>query len=248
MVAKMGDRQPPLNPMISIIHPSRSRPQQAFDTFKRWSETCDVTFEYILSIDFSDPCNMEYMELFFNTSAIVTCNHNKSAIDAINRAAEHTTQNLLIQISEDFYCFPGWGKTILEVTKDREDFLLKTNDGTQGWIVTLPIMDRKFYEANGYFYYPLYSHMFCDTDLTHKADIEKKLIIRNDITFEHRHYQTRKTQKDAVNEKNDRTWGQGQDLYLQRFREAFGTDKDVWDLSPQAAAHIRWIKQRLNAA
>jgi len=233
--------------VISILHPSRSRPQQAFETFRRWTQSCDVTFEYILSIDFDDPCKEEYWELFltnYPSSPIVTCNHNRSAIDAINRAATYATQNLLIQISEDFYCFPGWGKTILDATKGKEDFLLKTNDGTQGWIVTLPIMDRKFMEANGYFYHPGYSHMFCDTDLTHKADIEKKLIIRNDITFQHNHYTTKKTQKDAVNEKADRTWSQGQSLYFERLKDGFGTCLDIWDLSPQAEAHKRWLKVR----
>lgn len=215
------------------------------ETFFRWTSQCGVPYEYILSIDLDDPQKLEYMDLFWNTGVIVLCSRNSSAVDAINAGAARAKHNLFIQISEDFDCFRDWGKTLIEATHGKEDFLLKTNDGTQGWIVTLPILDRKFYEANGYFYYPEYKHMFCDTDLTHKADILHKLIIRNDITFIHNHYQTRRTPKDEINEKADKTWKQGQDLYIERVKNAFGTGKNVWDLSPQSAAHQRWLKQRL---
>lgn len=231
--------------VISIIHPSRSRPAQAFEAFKRWTSLIGEPYEYILSLDIDDDTKFDYFNLFQSTGALITVNTNRSAVDAINRGAEWSKGDILIQISEDFYCFENWGKTVLQAVEGKEDFLLKTDDGTQGWIVTLPIMDRKFYEANGYFYHPGYLHMFVDSDLTHMADIQKKLIIRNDILFEHRHYQTKKTPKDALNEKADKTWTQGQNLYFQRLKEAFGTSCNVWDVSKQASKHIRWVRERL---
>lgn len=214
---------------------------------RRWVDSSGVEVEYILSIDMSDPDKMKYFDLFqsLDVPNLILCNNNRSAVDAINRAAEKAKHNLFVQISEDFDCFQDWGKVLIEATKGKEDFLLKTNDGTQGWIVTLPIMDRKFYEANGYFYFPGFSHMFCDTDLTHKADIQKKLIVRNDITFFHNHYTTRKTKKDAVNEKADATWNAGMALYFERLKDGFGTGLNIWDVSPEAAAHVRWLKKRL---
>lgn len=232
--------------MISIIHPSRSRPELAYKAMRRWVDSAGVEVEYILSLDMDDPDKMKYFDLFqsLEVSSLILCNNNRSAVDAINRGAEKASHDLFIQISEDFDCFENWGQVLIEATKGKEYFLLKTNDGTQGWIVTLPIMDRKFYEANNYFYYPGYFHMFCDTDLTHKADIQKKLIIRNDITFQHNHYTTKKTKKDQVNEKADRTWAQGQTLYFERLKDGFGTGLNIWDLSPQAEAHKRWLKVR----
>lgn len=231
--------------MISIIHPSRSRPQQAFDAYKRWTSQIGSDFEYVLSLDLDDKTKFDYFELFMGTGILITVNTNRSAVDAINHGATLTNGELLIQISEDFYCPMNWGRIILQAVEGKEDFLLKTDDGTQGWIVTLPIMDRRFYEANGYFYFPDYAHMFCDTDLTHKADIQKKLIIRNDIKFQHNHYTTKKTAKDDLNDRADKTWNQGQQLYMKRVKEAFGTGLDIWDLSPQAEKHKRWLRVRM---
>lgn len=214
---------------------------------RRWVDSAGVEIEYILSIDMSDPDKMRYFDLFqaLDVPNLILCNNNRSAVDAINRGAERAKYDLFIQISEDFDCFENWGVALIEATKGKKDFLLKTNDGTQGWIVTLPIMDRKFYEANGYFYFPSFEHMFCDTDLTHKADIQKKLIVRNDITFQHNHYTTRKTPKDAINEKADGTWSRGMMIYFERLKDGFGTGLDIWDVSPEAAPHVRWLKKRL---
>lgn len=230
---------------ISIIHPSRSRPDKAYQTAIKWLNRIGegVEREYILSIDLDDPYRAEYERLFLGR-----CIHtsvNRSAIDAINKAAKISTGDILIQIAEDFDCPNNWGNIIQEATKDENDWLLKVNDGTQGWIVTLPIMDRSFYESNGYFYYPEFSHMFVDTDLTHKADIQKKIIWRNDIIFEHQHYSTGKTQKDTVSEKADKTWNQGEALYLKRCREGFGTKLDIWDISMNGIGHRNWLKRKL---
>lgn len=235
---------------ISIIHPSRNRSNKAFQTALQWignlSNTVD--FEYILSLDFDDSSLGDYQELF-NTIRFVRIQvgNNRNAVEAINGAALGVKGNLLVVVSDDFECFQNWDLAIIEATKGKENFLLKTNDGTQGWIVTLPIMDYAFYNSNGHVYYPSYKHMFCDTDLTHKADLEKKLIIRNDIEFIHNHYSVNHSHKDDVSEKADSTWTFGEALYLLRCKTVFGTEyKDIFDISPQANGHIAWLKNKLN--
>lgn len=112
----------------------------------------------------------------------------------------------------------------------------------------MPVMTRDYYESKGYIYHPDYTHMFCDTHLTHVADIEKKLIFRNDLVFPHNHYSTGKSKKDAVNIKNDSTWAQGEAAYLRHCRNKFGMNVDIFNLSKEAhqAGHVAWLKKKLH--
>lgn len=230
--------------MLSILHPSRQRPKQAFDAMRRWTSSCGEDFEYILSLDIDDPTKHEYFDLFqsLELNHLIICNSNRSAVDAINQAAKRSQGDIIIQISEDFYCFENWGKEIIKATEGKSNFLLKTDDGTQGWIVTLPIMDVEFMASNGWFYCPDYRHMFVDTHLTHLADMTGRLLIRNDIKFQHRHYTTKSSLKDELNVKADATWNQGKYVYLDWVKK----QADPFKLSPQAEPHKRWLKQQLS--
>lgn len=236
---------------ISLLHPSRSRPQQALETMVHWLQNIEYpqTWEYILSVDSNDPKIDEYhalgMKGLQNVCMIV--NDNQNLVQAANKAAAKVSiSDILILISDDFKCFKGWNKSIVSALEGKSG-VLKTFDGVQRYIVTLPILTKDYYDQQGYIYYPKYTHMFCDLDQTHKSDLQKKLIIRNDIVFSHNHYSKGGHPKDAVNIKADKTWNQGERVYLQRCRERFGLGNvNVYNLSPEArrAGHINWMKKK----
>lgn len=232
---------------ISILHPSRSRPQQALQTAHAWIKAMSGqhSWEYILSIDKSDPLLSEYEELFYPPNVFVADNHN--VVEAANVAAKASIGEILILISDDFRCFPDWDLVIIKALEGKSG-VLKTFDGIQKWIVTLPIMTRDYYQEQGYLYDPECEHMFCDTIMTHKADLQGKLIIRNDIVFNHDHYSVNGQKKDAVNIKADKTWPQGERVYLQRCKERFGIPPpvNIYDLSMEAmkSGHIAWMKRK----
>jgi hypothetical protein len=79
-------------------------------------------------------------------------------------------------------------------------------------------MDRKYFNRFGYIYYPEYHHMFCDTEMTAVADLTgRKIDLRsNEFVFRHIHYTTGLSHRDIINEKNDATWAQGEELYNRR--------------------------------
>lgn len=209
---------------ISIIHPSRGRPQQAFETATRWIGNSESAFEYILSLDNDDPKLNEYKKLFdedHNIYQLAIGFNNQSAINAINFGAELATGDLLIVISDDMDCFPGWDTALLNELSGKSDFVLKTRDGIQKTLVTLPIVDRTFYNRYGYIYFDGYSHMCADQELTAVAIMTGKLLY-SDLLFEHRHYITGKTQRDSINEKNDATYTQGQKIFDERLKNNFG--------------------------
>jgi len=234
----------PMDKKISIIHPSRSRGNQAFQTYQKWINKSKNpnNIEYILSLDDNDPMLELYNFLFKSIPITIITNNNRSAIDAINKAAQISTKEILIQIAEDFDCPQDWDEILLNNLKDKEDFIVKTNDGTQDWIITLPIMDRKYFNRFGYIYYPEYLHMFSDTELSHVADfLERKIYL--DIYFPHNHYTTGKNIRDEVSIKADSTWNQGETLYLGRLKNNFNLENITGKLKC-GPSHISWLKNK----
>lgn len=227
---------------ISLIHPSRGRAELAKHVYDNWMDKADnpESIEYILSIDTNDPQRVDYL---FTFDCEVIVNGNKSAIEAINNAAKVATGELLIVVSDDFDCQKGWDTKLLSYLKGKEDFIVKTYDGLQPWLITLPIMDRKYYERFGYIYYPEYKHMFCDTEMTCVGDLLDKTILVP-LLFQHKHYtQAGGIKKDAISVKNDATWGQGEKLYLSRIKNNFGIDNPMGVLRCDNA-HVQWLRSK----
>lgn len=237
--------------VISLIHPSRSRPQKAFNAAQRWISKAGCQVEYRLSIDDHDPFKGDYLTLFEDVNLLytdfdlenikVSMLPNRSAIDAINNAAEDAKQNIIVVMSDDFDCPHDWGKKIIESTKGKTDWIAKTPDGIQSWLITLPIMDRAYYNRFGYIYHPDYAHMFCDTELTCVADLTGRKITL-DIPFVHNHYSTGRSQKDEVSIKADATWAQGESLFLSRAKNKFGLQNPPGKIT--SVEYINWMRQK----
>lgn len=210
---------------ISLIHPSRSRPKEALTTSAAWLSRAynSLYIEYILSLDTSDPRLNDYHDALRKQSIV---NDNRSAIQAINKAAEKATGDLLIVISDDFSCEQDWDVKLLDALHGKEDFIVKTPDGYQKTLITLPIMDRKYYERFGYIYHPDYKHLWCDTEMTVVGHMLGR-VIDVDVLFEHMHHSLGKSKKDKISEKNDATWQQGKRVFHERLKSNFGVENPL---------------------
>lgn len=199
---------------ISIIHPTRGRKIQAINTMKKWLNLADCPYdiEYIFSIDSDD--TEEWNDINHH-NVFIFRNANKSTVEAVNIAAKKTTANIMIVVSDDFSCIQGWDTLLLNEIEYKSDFLLKTFDGIQNTLVTLPILDRIYYNRFGYIYHPDYLHMHCDEEMT-IVSLMLGRYIKSDLMFEHEHHSTGKTIKDSISIKNDDTWNHGQDTINRR--------------------------------
>ena len=230
---------------ISIIHASFGRPELQALTAWKWIERTsgDHDIEYLLSIDKSDPS--EYPDSISWKQDYVTAkvikNDTNTSVAAINKAASKSTGDILIVISDDFDCPKNWDDLIVETVGDKTDWILKTQDGTQPWIITLPIMDRAYYESYGYVYRPGFLHMFCDCELTHQADIDGRKLTSS-IEFKHNHYSVGGITKDSTSNKADKTWEQGKKMYLAKCKEWMELGIDIYKLPQEAKGHINWLK------
>ncbi len=214
---------------ITVIHASRGRSKQAFETAKKWVDSSSYWFEYILSLDSDDIELEEYKRLFGRDESHYTLlidDNKQSAIEAINWAAQKATGDILVVISDDFECPENWDIEIMKELSGKSDFVLKTKDGIQKTLVTLPIMDRVYYDRYGYVYHPDYRHMGADVELTAVAIMTGKLL-HSDLVFPHLHYTTGITEKDAINEKNDLTYEHGDEVLQRHKVNNFEIEKPV---------------------
>lgn len=236
---------------ITLIHPSYGRPKLAEETYYEWMNNAAAphNIEYIMSVDRSDPEFNNYYNLRPGQRQRwrfgLRINDSTTAIKAINNAAGDASGDLLIVVSDDFSCPKNWDVDLLRHIGERRDFAVKTWDGLQPWIITLPIMDREYYNRFGYIYYPEYEHMFCDTEMTHVADLLDKVLLVN-MEFPHRHYsQPGGIAKDAVSVKNDITWAQGEVLYLHRMGCNFDLpESEIKGVLRCDKSHLNWLRNK----
>jgi len=209
---------------VSCIHPSRSRPQQAYETYVKWISKAGISpslIEYIVSVDSDDESLPEYIVLFHG-HAKIAIHDNRSCVDAINNAVSYATSNLFVVVSDDFDCPTGWLQELTDLLKGKEDFIVKVHDGHQPVIITLPIMDRAYYNRLGYIYFPEFQHQFVDTDMTAIAHLLGK-VIELPMTFPHLHPAWDNSIKvDELYKRNNATWRQGEKLYRSRIKTNFG--------------------------
>lgn len=232
--------------LISILHPSRSRITQSFRTFRKWIEKASVNkgtaIQFIPSVDVDDPTLQDYIAQYGNFGVNVIVGNNRSAVDAINNAAKVAEGNILIVVSDDTDCPDNWADKIIEATQDKTDWIAKTLDGIQKWIITMPVMDRAYYNRFGYIYHPDYLHMFCDTELTCVADLTERKIEIN-VPFIHNHYSTGKSVRDAVSDKADKTWSQGEKVFVERYKRNFDLIDPPGKI--KSVEYLNWIKGKL---
>ena len=245
---------------VSLIYPSRGRPEKCASTLDKWIARAAVLPEIILSVDSDDKDLKDYEAIADLSYPRLVVNPNQNIVQAVNHGAKQSTGDILVVISDDFDNPPQhWDSLIIEAIEKaqkegyEDGILLRVNDMSdnekvhQPWIVTLPIMDRLWYERCGYVYHPDYQHMFCDTDQTHMAELAGTLVDASHIRIPHNHWQSGLNELDNTNIRANSTWDQGEKLYAERAANNFGLKSHEVLGSftyKEHAAHIAFMAQR----
>jgi hypothetical protein len=217
--------------MISLIHPSRGRPEKSFKTVTDWCISSGVETDVIVSIDQSDANNFQYyrkyavFDLISLAKGSIIINDNTSVVDATNRAAEKATGDILLYLSDDFKCFPNWGVAVEdEFAKYSGPTLIKVDDCLQKFhvpVLTIPIMNRELYTKLGYFFHPDFKSMFCDEHLYWKTMQLGALKFAPHLKFEHCHVSVGKAPDDETYRRSARNWEQGKAMFAKHKAEGF---------------------------
>lgn len=213
----------------------------AYEAFTEWmgKSSGNHSIEYILSLDDDEPQLDCYKKQFDEYPIKMLIGKNRSMVDAINAAAEKSTGDCLIVVSDDFGCpdqwdeklradpglLVGFGDVELMNLNGGLEFAIHINDTIttreQG-VMTLPIISRAAYEKLGHIYNPVYFSMFADNEL---YDVCKNngWLIHSDLIFEHRHWVNGKNPRDETyNRENDTAvYNSGQKIYEARRAAGF---------------------------
>lgn len=206
--------------LISILHPSRSRPKQSYETISKWILKAGIKdFEILVAVEYDEWDT--YVNHYSSTQfPIKMCPGDYgTAVNAINSLSRITQGNIMIVVSDDTDAPLNWAARILKYTEGKRDFVMKVRDGIQPKMITQPILDRVYFQRDGWIYHPRFKHCFADqffTDLAHK----RKRVITKNILFKHNHYSVSKSKKrDAQYERTDATFNEGREIYKELKKE-----------------------------
>lgn len=202
--------------MISLLHPSRGRPEKSYRNAMEWIQKAGTEVELIVSLDYSDHDLLKYTELYGCGDNIIVSD-NISVVDATNKAAKSTTGDILLYLSDDFKCFDHWAVAVeKEFQKYDGPTLIKVDDCLQKFhvpVLTIPIMNRELYQALGYFWHPGYMSMFVDEHLYWRAKKLNALQLAPHLKFEHQHVSVGKAKDDETYRRSAANWDQGKVLF-----------------------------------
>jgi glycosyltransferase involved in cell wall biosynthesis len=200
--------------LISLIHPSRGRPEKAYSNYINWMhKSSGGGVEHILSLDSDDKTLKDYRRLF--DKYIV--NDNTCVVEATNHAAKKAKGDILIYLSDDFDCPNEWDLKIINKVKGKTKFLLKVDDCLQKFsvpVLTIPIMSRQLYQDLDYFWHPDYKSMFCDCDLFETC--KPWMINAPELKFPHLHPANGKAENDDTYKRSSAHWDQGKAVFKRR--------------------------------
>jgi hypothetical protein len=209
--------------MISLIHPSRGRPQKSFDNAIEWIAKAGCEVELIVSIDTTDDCAGLYVGMYKSVKVLIK--DNKSVVEATNHAAKEASGDILIYLSDDFKCPDNWAVSVEnEFKKYVGPTLLKVYDKLQAFnipVLTIPIMNRALYERLGYFFHPDYKSMFVDEHLYWVCKKLHALKMAPHLEFPHEHVSIGKAKDDDTYRNSAKNWSQGQALFAKHKAEGF---------------------------
>jgi len=181
---------------------------------------------WVFSVDVDDETfQNEDFDVFLQNLKIdyiiyIANSHGK--IDAINRdvASIINDWDILLNISDDqLPVMRGYDDVIRDTMPNNLDFSLWFNDGHQNDIITQEILGRKYYEDQGYIYFPEYKSFFCDNESTIVAQKKNKLIKSPLCIIKHFHphwgYNDH-IQQDQLYITNDAYWEHDKNLFNQR--------------------------------
>lgn len=215
--------------MITIIHPSKGRPGKSFLTMCKWLERAGFSIELVAVIDNDDLFKDEYYKLYQDLTKqfkkheirlIVATSTN--AIQAINLGAKLAKGDIFVVASDDTDCPWNWAGKIETIARGIKDFVIAVDDGHQdnSKVITMPILDRVYYNRFGYIYHPDYIHMWGDKEFATVAYRLRK-VIKSELKFLHQQYSIVGDKPDQVNLKNNASHEHGKKLYFKRLKQGF---------------------------
>jgi len=217
---------------ISVIHPTRGRPKMAAESYCRRMDAISGlhNIEYIFAIDEDDE-SMKGWKPPGNAKMVM--GKSRGPVDGYNRALWAATGDVVAQAHDDLYPPQDWDKLIVEALGDLSlPRVLRVDDGCDAnphkpWLLTVLNGSMTWFKKCGYFYWPKYPSVFCDDDISRKAEQEGSIIDAKHIKYNHawKQHGDDETYKRAYADAN---WQEGKEVFAERESAGFPDKPEAW--------------------
>ena len=211
-------------PTISIIHPTRGRPEQAARIRKLFLDNAKnpERIEHIFGME-ADSEDLGLLGRFRHATSPAGNLAQTNCVSAANAASRAACGDILIYAQDDLGAPPlHWDELIVQALGGKVDrpAMVAIGDGVRDdELICTPCLTRKAVDRLGYgggIYFEGYRSMFCDTELTWRA-IKNKWLVPSDIVIRHLHPTAGGQNHETTARSNSvANYRQGYDLFCKR--------------------------------
>lgn len=205
---------------------TRNRPHQAIRCLQSIIKNCvgpafirvssDLDAQSGLLTDF---CNRHNLQLIYGKST--------GKINAINRDMDIACPwDILVNVSDDQVFTVKGFDDIIRSAFTEEDLFLHIPDGNRSDFSTMSIMDRAYYNRDGFIYNPVYISLSCDVEATYLSRLRGRYKYHNVRIMQHLHPAFRKARTDDLYKKNNSYAKQDMETFNNRLAINFGHENN----------------------
>lgn len=207
-------------PVISLLHATRQRPERALSCRRLWLEAAADRgrVEHLFAID---PDDAESAAALQGTPVHTVRETGKGCIGAWNLAAEHSTGDILVQLSDDWLPVPGWDRIFAERLQPvRRPRVLRISDGHRNDdLLCMAILTRARMQQQGWFLPPAYTGVYSDDEFSFRAFEDGVVVDARDVVLVHEHpnYDTSVDMDETYRQQNDNSkYAAAKAIFLER--------------------------------
>lgn len=211
-------------PTISIIHPTRGRPEQAARIRKMFLDNAKNAerIEHVFGMEADSP-DLALLGRFRHATSPAGQLGQTNCVAATNAAARASVGDILIYAQDDLAPPPlHWDERIIQALggNEKRPALVKIGDGRRDDdLICTPCLTRAAIKSLGYsggIYFDGYRSMFSDTELTWRA-IKNKWVVPSDLVIRHLHaVDGHPAHETTIRSNSVENYRQGFDLFCRR--------------------------------
>jgi len=138
--------------------------------------------EHIFAVDHDDE-TADVLKRFRS----VTQKEGGFSVGAWNLGAAQATGDIIIQLSDDWECPPGWDEMVEKRLDTSKPQVLRISDGyRKDDLLCMAILTCKYFQEYGLFN-PRFRNVYSDTDFTFRAAKNGAIVDARDISIIHHH-------------------------------------------------------------
>jgi hypothetical protein len=207
---------------------SRSRPKKLIRTIENIKSYVESE-DYIIwcTLDEDDESLSPIKEILAGYDKVmVHYGKSNNKVHAINRDMDIVPDwDLLFNVSDDqIFIMKGFDNLVRKHVEiaGGDCFLHYPDDNAKHHLATMSVMDRKYYDRDGYIYHPDYISLWCDNEAMEVAKRRKRYYFYTNSIFDHLHPAYKKAPFDAQYEKTESYFQEDRKTYLKREAQNFG--------------------------